>query len=146
MNKKYMLLSALVFSFGLSAEKIQSVDDYLSLHADDSKEATAAYLSKRCAATFLVVAKIFNNKDNPDDKMVSNVMADSASRLIGAAAIIDASVGQRDVLEVAVEVNKQVKRIFDVLWEISEDSYARTAIYLTPHVNDLKACKLIAQI
>ena len=63
MNKKYLLLSALVFSFGLHAEKIQSIEAYITLHADDNQEAVASYLSKRCAATFLVVAKIFNNEE-----------------------------------------------------------------------------------
>ena len=101
MNKKYLLLSALVFSFGLHAEKIQSIEAYITLHADDNQEAVASY--------------------------------------------VDASVANRDVLEVAIDVNEEVTRIFNILWEISEDSYARTAVYLSPHVDDLKACQLIAQ-
>jgi hypothetical protein len=58
---------------------------------------------------------------------------------------IDPSVAKRDVLDVAVDVNAEVRRIYNVLWEISEDSYARTAVYLTPHVDDLKICQIIAQ-
>lgn len=51
----------------------------------------------------------------------------------------------RDVLEVALDVNEEVKRIYNILWEISEDSYARTAVYLSPHVDDLKTCQIFAQ-
>ena len=145
MNKKYILLSVLVFSFGVHAEKIQSIEDYLNLHADDNQEAVASYLSKRCAATFLVVAKIFNNENKPDDKKVSDTMANSAMKMIEMATYVDASVVNRDLLEIAPEVNAEVERIFDILWEISEDSYARSAVYLTPHVDDLRACQLFAQ-
>ena len=145
MNKKYLLLSALAFSFGLHAEKIQSIEAYITLYADDNQEAVASYLSKRCAATFLVVAKIFNNEDKPEDKKVSDTMANSAMQMIEIASYVDASVANRDVLEVAIDVNEEVTRIFNILWEISEDSYARTAVYLSPHVDDLKACQLIAQ-
>ena len=145
MNKKYLLISALILSFGLHAEKIQSIEDYLALHSNDNQEAVSSYLSKRCAATFLVVAKIFNNENKPDDKKVSDTMAVAASLLIDTASYIDASVAKRDVLEVAIDVNAEVRRIFNILWEISEDSYARTAVYLTPHVDDLKTCQIIAQ-
>lgn len=145
MNKKYILLSVLFFSFGAHAEKIQSIEDYLSLHADDNQEAVASYLSKRCAATFLVVAKIFNNENKPDDKKVSDAMANSALQMIEMATFVDASAANTSSLEIAPEVNAEVERIFNILWEISEDSYARTAVYLTPHVGDLKACQLFAQ-
>jgi hypothetical protein len=145
MNKKYLLISALVFSFGLHAEKIQSIESYLTLHASDNQEAVSSYLSKRCAATFLVVAKIFNNENKPDDKKVSDTMTKAAVKMIETASYIDASVAKRDVLDVAVDVNAEVKRIFNILWEVSEDSYARTAVYLSPHVDDLKACQTIAQ-
>jgi hypothetical protein len=145
MNKKYLLISALVFSFGLHAEKIQSIENYLTLHASDNQEAVSSYLSKRCAATFLVVAKIFNNENKPDDKKVSDTMTKAAVKMIETASYIDASVAKRDVLDVAVDVNAEVKRIFNILWEVSEDSYARTAVYLSPHVDDLKACQTIAQ-
>jgi|TARA_B110000967_G_C18704092_1_gene469334 hypothetical protein len=145
MNKKYLLISALVFSFGLHAEKIQSIESYLTLHASDNQEAVSSYLSKRCAATFLVVAKIFNNENKPDDKKVSDTMTKAAVKMIETASYIDASVAKRDVLDVAVDVNAEVKRIFNILWEVSEDSYARTAVYLSPHVDDLKVCQTIAQ-
>ena len=145
MNKKYILLSVLVFSFGVHAEKIQSIEDYLNLHADDNQEAVASYLSKRCAATFLVVAKIFNNENKPDDKKVSDTMANSAMKMIEMASYVDAATANRDVLDVAIDVNEEVTRIFNILWEISEDSYARTAVYLSPHVEDLRACQLFAQ-
>jgi|TARA_B110000305_G_scaffold235453_1_gene295115 hypothetical protein len=145
MNKKYLLISALVFSFGLHAEKIQSIENYLTLHASDNQEAVSSYLSKRCAATFLVVAKIFNNENKPDDKKVSDTMTKAAVKMIETASYIDASVAKRDVLDVAVDVNAEVKRIFNILWEVSEDSYARTAVYLSPHVDDLKVCQTIAQ-
>jgi len=145
MNKKYLLILALVFSFGLHAEKIQSIEDYLILHENDNVDAVSSYLSKRCAATFLVVAQIFNNENKPDDKEVSDAMADAASRMLIIASNIEASVSKRDVLEVTVDVQAEVKRIYNILWEISEDSYARTAVYLTPHVDDLKTCQIIAQ-
>ena len=145
MNKKYILLPVLVFSFGVHAEKIQSIEDYLNLHADDNQEAVASYLSKRCAATFLVVAKIFNNENKPDDKKVSDTMANSAMKMIEMASYVDAATANRDVLDVAIDVNEEVTRIFNILWEISEDSYARTAVYLSPHVEDLRACQLFAQ-
>ena len=145
MNKKYLLILALVFSFGLHAEKIQSIEDYLILHENDNVDAVSSYLSKRCAATFLVVAQIFNNENKPDDKEVSDAMADAASRMLIIASNIEASVSKRDVLEVTVDVQAEVKRIYNILWEISEDSYARTAVYLTPHVDDLKTCPIIAQ-
>ena len=145
MNKKYILLSVLVFSFGVHAEKIQSIEDYLNLHADDNQEAVASYLSKRCAATFLVVAKIFNNENKPDDKKVSDTMANSDMKMIEMASYVDAATANRDVLDVAIDVNEEVTRIFNILWEISEDSYARTAVYLSPHVEDLRACQLFAQ-
>jgi hypothetical protein len=105
----------------------------------------SSYLSKRCAATFLVVAKIFNNENKPDDKKVSDTMTKAAVKMIETASYIDASVAKRDVLDVAVDVNAEVKRIFNILWEVSEDSYARTAVYLSPHVDDLKVCQTIAQ-
>ena len=101
MNKKYLLISALVFSFGLHAEKIQSIENYLTLHASDNQEAVSSYLSKRCAATFLVVAKIFNNENKPDDKKVSDTMTKAAVKMIETASYIDASVAKRDVLDVA---------------------------------------------
>jgi hypothetical protein len=145
MNKKYWLILALVFSFGLHAEKIQAIENYLTLHASDNQEAVSSYLSKRCAATFLVVAKIFNNENKPDDKKVSDTMTKAAVKMIETASYIDASVAKRDVLDVAVDVNAEVKRIFNILWEVSEDSYARTAVYLSPHVDDLKVCQTIAQ-
>ena len=145
MNKKYLLILALVFSFGLHAEKIQSIGDYLTLHENDNVDAESSYLSKRCAATFLVVAQIFNNENKPDDKEVSDAMADAASRMLIIASNIEASVSKRDVLEVTVDVQAEVKRIYNILWEISEDSYARTAVYLTPHVDDLKTCQIFAQ-
>lgn len=139
------LLSGLIFSFTLHAEKIQSIEEYLSLHANDSQEAIGSYLTKRCAATFLVVAKIFNDDNKSDDKKVFDQMTNLSVQMIQAASLIDASVAKRDVLDVAVDVNAEVRRIYNILWEISEDSYARTAVYLTPHVNDLKTCQVIAQ-
>ena len=145
MNKKYLLILALVFSFGLHAEKIQSIEDYLILHENDNVDAVSSYLSKRCAATFLVVAQIFNNENKPDDKEVSDAMADAASRMLIIASNIEASVSKRDVLDATIDVQAEVKRIYNILWEISEDSYARTAVYLTPHVDDLKTCQIFAQ-
>ena len=127
------------------ASCIQRQADYLILHENDNVDAVSSYLSKRCAATFLVVAQIFNNENKPDDKEVSDAMADAASRMLIIASNIEASVSKRDVLEVTVDVQAEVKRIYNILWEISEDSYARTAVYLTPHVDDLKTCQIIAQ-
>ncbi|MEL1231879.1 MAG: hypothetical protein VXA26_11240 [Candidatus Neomarinimicrobiota bacterium] len=140
-----IFLSLLFLSFGLNAEKIQSIEDYLSLHKNDNEEAVASYLSKRCAATFLVVANIFNNENKPEDKKVFNQMTILSSQMIEAASYIDASVSKRDVLEVAFDVNEEVKRIFNILWDISEDSYARSGVYLTPHVKDLKICQTFAK-
>ena len=139
------LLSGLIFSVNLHAEKIQSIEEYLSLHANDSQEAIGSYLTKRCAATFLVVAKIFNDDNKSDDKKVFDQMTNLSVQMIEAASYIDASVSKRDVLEVALDVNEEVKRIYNILWEISEDSYARTAVYLSPHVDDLKTCQIFAQ-
>ena len=139
-----IFLSLLFLSFGLNAEKIQSIEDYLSLHKNDNEEAVASYLSKRCAATFLVVANIFNNENKPEDKKVFNQMTILSGQMIEAASYIDASVSKRDVLEVAFDVNEEVKRIFNILWDISEDSYA-SGVYLTPHVKDLKICQTFAK-
>ena len=104
-----IFLSLLFLSFGLNAEKIQSIEDYLSLHKNDNEEAVASYLSKRCAATFLVVANIFNNENKPEDKKVFNQMTILSGQMIEAASYIDASVSKRDVLEVAFDVNEEVK-------------------------------------
>ena len=145
MSKKYLLISALILSFGLHAEKISSIKDYLTLHSNDNQEAVSSYLTKRCAATFLVVAKIFNDENKPDDKKVSDAMTSAATRMLITALDIDASVAKRDFLEVSVDVRAEVRRIYNILWEISEDSYEKTAVYLTPHVNDLKSCQIIDQ-
>ena len=146
MNKKYLLISVLVFSFGLHAEKIQSLEDYLTLNnANDNKDSVSAYLFKRCAATFSVVGQILNNENKPGYKKISDDMTIAGARMLVAASNLDASFAKRDVLDVAVDVRAEVKKIYNILWEISEDSYARTAVYLTPHVDDLKTCQIIAQ-
>ena len=90
-------------------KKIQSIEDYLNLHADDNQEAVASYLSKRCAATFLVVAKIFNNENKPDDKKVSDTMANSAMKMIEMATYVDASVVNRDLLEIAPRLMQRLR-------------------------------------
>ena len=39
--------------------------------------------------------------------------------------------------------DKEVKRIWKILSEISDDSYARTGVYLSPHTKDMELCRAL---
>ena len=105
----------------------------------------AVYLSKRCASTFLVVAKIFG-ENSAENKQVFDAMTEKGSKLMVTAATIESQNQGREVTSVLKEVKGQIKIMVDDLMDISDKSYARTGVYLTPHVDDLKICRTIFEV
>ncbi len=134
-----------LFSSAIHSSEMISLEDYIEAHQNDNSESVAVYLSKRCASTFLVVAKILG-EDTAENKQVFDAMAEKASELMLTAASIESQNQRREVTKVLEEVNGQIKIMVDDLMEISDKSYARTGVYLTPHVDDLKICRTIFEV
>ena len=136
------IILCFLFSNIIQSSEMISLEDYIEAHQNDNSDAVAVYLSKRCASTFLVVAKILG-EDTAENKQVFDAMAEKASELMLTAASIESQNQRREVTKVLEEVNGQIKIMVDDLMEISDKSYARTGVYLTPHVDDLKICRTI---
>lgn len=136
------LLFCFLFSNQIFSSEMVSLKDYIEKHQNDNDEAVTVYISKRCAATFLVVAKIMG-ESTEENKKVFDAMANKGSELMIAAATIESNDQNREVTSVLEEITGQIKIMVDDLMEISDKSYARTGVYLTPHVEDLKICRTI---
>jgi len=135
----------LLFSNTILSSEMISLKEYAEKHQNDNKEAVAVYLSKRCASTFLVVAKILG-ESTKENKEVFDAMVNKGSELMMSAAILESQDQKREVASVLEEVNGQIKIMVDDLMEISDKSYARTGVYLSPHVEDLKFCRAVFEI
>ena len=142
MKKLLSIITACAFLTPLYADEMMSMKEYLILNADDNSDAVAVYTSKRCSATFLVVAKIFG-ENTPENKRVHDLMIAKGSDLMTTAATIEADSNNRDVIQVMGEVSGQIKIMVDKLMKISDKSYANTGVYLTPHQEDLTICNSI---
>lgn len=136
--RKISLLLLLVSTIPAYAASIISIEKWMIEHANDNPEYIASYMSKRCSATFMVVAKIFGEKE----KNVFDRMVNYATDLQNQAVYIDNEKNNSSLLETADLVQGDVKRIFDILWENAEDSYAKTGVYLAPIQEDLGYCRL----
>ena len=143
MNK--LIISTLtIFSVSIHSNSLMPIEKWLAQHANDNPNYIASYMSKRCSATFLVVAKIMGEGDSERKRVFDN-MVEYASNLQSAAALIESQDNNTTALESVEIVQKDVKRIFDILWEDAEDSYARTGVYLSPIQNDLGYCRLFVE-
>ncbi len=142
MKKLLSIIAACAFLTPLYADEMMSMKEYLILNADDNSDHVAIYTSKRCSATFLVVAKIFG-ESTTENKRVHDLMVAKGSDLMTAAAAIEANLNNRDVFQVLGEVKDQIKIMVDKLMKISDESYANTGVYLTPHQEDLAICRTL---
>lgn len=141
---KRILSLIIIFSWltPIYAKEMISLKEYLILNENDNSDAVNAYVSKRCSATFLVVAKIFGDNTS-ENKEVFDQMVIKGSDLMTAAATIEANSNNRNVNQVIYEVRDQIEIMVDNLMQISDESYAKTGVYLTPHEEDLTLCNSI---
>ena len=141
---KRILTLIIIFSWltPIYAREMISLKEYLILNENDNSDAVNAYVSKRCSATFLVVAKIFGD-NTLENKKVFDQMVIKGSDLMTAAATIEANSNNRNVNQVIYEVRDQIEIMVDNLMQISDECYAKTGVYLTPHVEDLTLCNSI---
>ena len=136
---KYLPL-LLVISFpSISNAQLKPLETIILENADNEVFA-ASYSSKRCAAIYLEVAKIVQEMEPASLKP----LVDKASELTLYAALIDSGKTAEKISTTEIErTDKEVKRIWKILSEISDDSYARTGVYLSPHTKDMELCRAL---
>mgnify|MGYP000627942983 CR=1 FL=1 len=142
---KLPILLGLLFSNTAFSSEILSVQEYVEKHQSDNQEAVTVYVSKRCAAIFLVTAKIVG-ESKKENKEVFDAMVNKGSELMVIAATLESEDNKSELVPALEEVNGQVQIMVDDLMQISDKSYARTGEYLSPHIEDLKSCRAIFEI
>ena len=130
---KYLLLALIIILPITVTSELKPLEEILIENADNERF-VASYSSKRCAAIYLEVAKIVQEVE--PEKIT--VLANKASELTLYAALIDSKKTLDEISMSEVnEVDKEIKVIWNVLAEASDLSYAKTGVYMTPHIQDM---------
>tara|TARA_B100000767_G_scaffold263346_1_gene277000 strand:- start:890 stop:1330 length:441 start_codon:yes stop_codon:yes gene_type:complete len=135
---KKLLFFAITIALPIIAyAELKPLDEIL-LENSSNERFVASYSSKRCAAIYLEVGKIVQEIE----PQTMTVLAEKASELTLFASLIDSG---KTLDEIAMsdvnKADKEIKVIWDVLAEASDISYAKTGVYLTPHIKDMKLCR-----
>ena len=134
----FLILSTLIISYSQETQsQVRPLEEIL-IESMDNDDFIASYSSKRCAATFLEVASVMQT-EYPD---LTKQLIDKSSELVLLASTVDhgMSVENIDINKVS-KTQEEVKKIRNVLSDVSTKSYAKTGSYLEGHTEDLKLCR-----